>query len=120
MANCPDRIYLGESSIYAEEEPDEGNHHITLFESNLITEAHMKMFMSENFSCAILDCGASASVAGKIWMDCYCDSLPQSERDSLCFEKSDNTFKFGSEETFKSIYNIPLDSPNNHSPLATT
>ena len=53
------------------------HHHVTLFQSNLIDQDCMKIFVSESLSTAVLDSAVTSTVAGKTWMDCYIDSLPE-------------------------------------------
>ena len=106
--NCPDAIYYEESWIEEQPEPDENSHHVTLYQSNLITDDHMKTFVAESFNMAILDSGATGTVAGKTWAECYIDSLPESTSQKLEFKKSSKSFKFGSNRVFNSLYRVSL------------
>ena len=47
MANCPDAVYYQGANV---DEAESCDHHITLFQSNLITSQHMKAIVSESFS----------------------------------------------------------------------
>ena len=73
-AACPDGQYFTETF---DEESGDGNenHQVTLFESNLITDASMQIFVVESACAAILDSGATATVAGKKWIEMYKESL---------------------------------------------
>ena len=64
---------------------------MTLFQSNLVTEQQMKVFVAVSFSTAILDSGASATVTGITWLKCYLDTLPIEERENVKYTKSSNT-----------------------------
>ena len=66
-------------------------------------ESALKELLSETWSCAVLDCGASKSVCGKIWMKEYIHSLNEEDQAKVKYEKSSNSFRFGDGVTFKSI-----------------
>ena len=68
----------------------------------------MKVFVSESLSSAILDSGATATVSGKVWMECYLDSLSEDDRSKVVYAESANSFKFGSGDFFKSIYKVKV------------
>ena len=72
MSNCPDKVYF-------EQDDEDVEDNVTLYQSNLITDEHMRTFVSESFNCAILDSGATSTVAGKTWIDCYLDGLTSEE-----------------------------------------
>ena len=61
-ANCPDVLFSQDCS--PDNSFDDCDHHVTLFQSNLISEESIKVFVSESFSAAILDSGATATVSG--------------------------------------------------------
>ena len=105
MSNCPDKVYYEET--IREANIDE-SHNVTLFQSNLIMEEHMKTFVAESFSSAILDSGATATVAGKTWVDCYIDGLPPNKRSEVVYSCSKNSFKFGSEKVFPSLHKVKI------------
>ena len=51
-----------------------------MFQSDLTDQDCMKIFISESLSAAVLDSAATNTVAGKTWMDCYIDSLPEEKQ----------------------------------------
>ena len=55
----------------------------------------LQSLLSETWSCAVLDCGATTTVCGSKWMDEYLSSLPESQRDRVKMEASDKPFRFG-------------------------
>ena len=61
-ANCPDVLFSQDCS--PDNSFDDYDHHVTLFQSNLISEESIKVFVSESLSAAILDSGATATVSG--------------------------------------------------------
>ena len=61
---------------------------------------------NEARNCAVLDSGCSSTVAGKLWMDCYLESLPKDDISKVIKEKSSKTFKFGGGEVKTSTETI--------------
>ena len=103
--SCPDVQYFQETSGETYEDYE---HQVTLYQSHLLTDESMKIFVAESFSCAILDSGATATVAGETWMNCYIDSLPSDKKKKVSYAQSCNTFKFGSGNLFKSMYKVKV------------
>ena len=108
-AECPHRTYL------CEEEEIEDSHEITLYQSNLVTQREYNIFVAEASDSAILDCGASSTVAGKLWFDSYCQGLSDVKQNSIKISESKSIFKFGSGERFASLFRavIPATIGNN-------
>ena len=106
MSNCPDSVYYQQN--VTGEDVDDNNHHVTLYQSNMITEDQMNVFVSESFNSAILDSGATSTVAGKTWMECYVDGLSPTEKQGIKYSESANSFKFGSGTVFPSLYKVQV------------
>ena len=102
--DCPDKIYFQEQNFCQEEEYEEEEHNIVLYQSNLVTEQEFKIFVAEASVSAILDSGASANAAGKVWFDNYLASLSTADQKSIRKQKSSSQFKFGSGTRYKSLY----------------
>lgn len=83
-------------------------HQVNLFNSNLLTKSDLRNFLYESLSCAILDSGTPATVAGRAWMECYLDSLSAEEFSRVSYAESNNTCKFGVDELFESVYKIVI------------
>ena len=64
----------------------------------------MKTFVSESLSSAILDSGATATVIGRIWIECYIETLSNEEKDKMYYGDSAKSFKFGSGKVFPALY----------------
>ena len=103
-SNCPNVCYSQECSNENIEE--ESDHNVTLFQSTLLTDESLKVFVSESFSSAILDSGATSTVSGKVWMESYVQGLSSSDRAKVSYLDSKNSFKFGSGKIFKSLYKV--------------
>ena len=56
---------------------------MTLYQSNLITESSMKVFVAEFIGSAILDSGATYTVSGKAWVNVYVESFKPEKQKSL-------------------------------------
>ena len=103
---CPDVQYFQECHSENPEEAD--THHVTLFQSHLLTNEAMKTFVAESMSGAIIDSGATATVSGSVWIDCYLGSLSASEKDKVLYTNSTKLFRFGSGDLFKSLYKVKV------------
>ena len=53
------------------------SHEVNLFQTNFINEKDLKYFVHESLGCAIVDSGVTATVAGRVWMECYSESLSE-------------------------------------------
>ena len=104
-AACPDGQYFTEDFEVEEYEAD---HEVTLFQSNLITEDCLKIFVAESIGSAILDSGASSTVSGKNWMDIYLGTLPKEKLQRVQYFDSNNSFKFGAGDIHKSLYKVKV------------
>ena len=96
---CPDAQYFTELTEVIEDQ----DHQVTLFESNLITEKCMQIFVAEAACTAILDSGATSTVAGKDWMEAYKESLTPEKQNLIEYSSTSNSFKFGSGKIHASI-----------------
>ena len=102
---CPDRKQTKKEDVYFTETHDderyEGDsnsetfYQITLLQADFDESKHMKNLVGESFNSGILDCGAAKTVCGKLWFDCYCESLDAQERTKIIYTPSTNVFKFG-------------------------
>ena len=55
----------------------------------------MQHFTGESFSAAVLDSGASKTVCGETWMNCYKETLSVEDQNSITSEPSSTYFKCG-------------------------
>lgn len=100
--SCPEKAYFNTT------EQEQGDHDIILYQSNLLTSKEYKTFVAEASVAAILDSGASASVAGKVWLEGYVEGLPKHKQEEVEYYESGSTFKFGSQERFKSLFRVKI------------
>lgn len=81
-------------------------YNITLFQSNLNSDSCFRRFTGESFGAAVLDSGASKTVCGKTWIQCYTESLNEKEKHLVKSENSENIFKFGDGRKVKSMQKV--------------
>ena len=98
---CESIFHWATACLHREAGAGEIHHHVTLFQSNLIDQDCMRIFVSESLSAAVLDSAATSTAAGKKWMDCHIDSLPEEKQTKTSYSKSQNMFKFGSGDPVK-------------------
>ena len=55
----------------------------------------MHQFTGETLSAAALDSGATSSVRGKTWIDCYEETLSDEDQLKVTKASSSRNFKFG-------------------------
>ena len=83
---------------------------IVQFFTKEIKLTFLEQFVSETLNCAIVDSGCPHTVAGKNWMQCYMDTLPESV--ILEQHESKNQFKFGDVNSpvypSPTRYNLPV------------
>ena len=86
--------------------------------------------MSQRWSSALLDCGASKTVCGQEWLNEYINNLSEKEQQNIIFTSSNHVYCFGDGRKIKAIQsvtfpavigkehiNIQSDIINNGTPL---
>ena len=101
VADCPERAY------YCGQEEEEA-YDVVLYQSNLVTPNDFNVFLTESSTSAILDCGASATVAGKEWFQNYFEGLDSKQQKKVEYRESNKIFRFGSNQKFKSLYQAQI------------
>ena len=100
---CPEKIY------YQEEDYEEApSYDIVLYQSNLVTDEDYRVFVAEASISAILDSGASSSVAGKKWLQSYIAGLPEKEQIKIEYRPSSSSFKFGNDKKYRSEHKVVI------------
>lgn len=62
----------------------------------------------ETINCAILDSGASATVCGKKWLDCFLETLSEDSKKDILYDEGTKYFKFGDGMKIKSLQKVTL------------
>ena len=65
-------------------------------------------FLGETVGSIVLDSGASGTVCGEEWYNCFVDTLPNNLKSKLYIQKSNKSYKFGSGEMFQSLFRVKL------------
>ena len=84
--NCPDKSNSEQTYII---------HEIVLHHNDLSNPEQMKTLVAESWSSGLLDCGASKTVCGKIWLDEYTNALSENDKLKVVYYSSSSCYKFG-------------------------
>ena len=79
---------------------------VTLFQSDYDEPNKLKSLVAQSFNAAVLDCGASKTVCGTVWLNCYLESLNETEQKKVKYKKSNNLFKFGDGSCISSLHQV--------------
>ena len=94
--NCPEKHDL----YYTQE--------VILSQSDFDHLEQIKNLASESWNTAELDSGATNTVAGKEWYNCYISSLSFDEKTKIRRHKGTNIYRFGDGNLFTAIENIDI------------
>ena len=84
---------------------DEAVTNVVLFNKE---KPHVPTFISETINSAVLDSGASATVCGLGWFNCYMETLTEQNKKNMSIQPGTKTFKFGDGAKVKSIKQVML------------
>ena len=79
---------------------------IVMLQSHLGNESKIDQLVSETWNSAVLDCGATKTVAGKVWFDNYCDILSDEDKSKIKVENSKSYYRFGDGKRVGSLKNV--------------
>ena len=65
-------------------------------------------FLGETVGSVVLDSGASGTVCGEEWYNCFLDTLPDGVKSKIDVQEGNRSYKFGSGEVFQSLYRVKL------------
>ena len=77
------------------EEINEVECEIILFQADYDSPTQFTKLLSESFNLAVIDCGASKTVCGRVWLNVLLESLSPDQARKVSYESSDRVFKFG-------------------------
>ena len=86
------------------------NKHKKLFFTNLIFDRpeQLKTLASESLNSAVLDSGATNTVAGEVCYNCYITSLNENDKQKIKHHKPRNTYRFGDGKFFPGLQNVDI------------
>ena len=79
-----------------------------MYQSNLNSDNCFTRFTGEPFGTAILDSVATKTVCGRMWINCYTESLSGKEKELVKHTDSENAFKFGDDRKVKFLKNVVI------------
>ena len=88
-----------------------------LYQSVLHTQESTQQFTGETLSAAVLESGASSTVCGKTWIDCYEVTLSDEDRVKVTKEPSSTNFKFGNGRKVASIEKVTIPATIGEQPV---
>ena len=74
---------------------------IVLYQSDFDHPEQLKNLVSESWNSAVLDSDATNTVAGKVWYNCYINSLNKNQTRKIKYHTFGNTYKLGMENYFQ-------------------
>ena len=98
---------------WQQECPDKQNdtlytvHEIVLHNDNNYPD-NLKNLVAETWNCGLLDCGASKTVCGEIWLNEYINSLTESQKKNIKHYHSKSLYRFGDGEQIQAIRGISI------------
>ena len=86
------------------------NKHKKLFFTNLIFDRleQLKTLVSESWNSAVLNSGATNTVAGEVWYNSYITSLNENDKQKIKHHKPGNTYRFGDGKLFPALQNVDI------------
>ena len=94
--NCPEKRDL----YYTQE--------VILFQSDFNHPEWIKNLASKSWNAAVLDSGATNTVAGKEWYNCYISCQSFDEKTKIRCHKGTNIYRFGDGNLFTAIENVDI------------
>ena len=107
--NCPEKY----GTLYTQE--------VVLYQSDFDHPEQLKTLVSESWNSAVLDSGATHTVAGEVWYNYYITSLNENEKQKIKHHTPGNTYRFGDGKLFPALQNvdIPISLGSRHVMLNT-
>ena len=92
--------------------PDKQNdtymvHEIVLHNDNE-EPGQLKNLVSETWNCGLLDCGASKTVCGEVWLDEYLKSLTNDDQANVKKYSSKSVYRFGDGEQIQATHGVSI------------
>ena len=94
--NCPEKIVF----FYTQE--------VILFQSDFDHPGEIKNLASESWNAVVIDNGATYTVAGKEWYNCYISSLSFDEKTKIRRHKGTNVYQFGDGNLFTATERVDI------------
>lgn len=110
---CDSLMHWAKDCPHKEEtflQTEETYYQVVLFQNDIENPDSLPTLLHETLNSAVLDCGASSTCGGRLWFNCFVDSLTQEERKLISRYPSDKKFRFGDGNIVKSseVARIPI------------
>ena len=106
---CPHREE--EQSLVTENNEEDEEEEDALLSEHVVlmqTPDSESSLLSETWNCALLDSGASKTVAGRMWLDNFIEGLPEKEKEKVKFSPSKSSYKFGDGTKIQALQNVVI------------
>ena len=94
--NCPEK----HDTLYTQE--------VVPYQSDFEHPEQLKTLVLELWNSAVLDSGATNTVAGKVWYNCYITGLNENEKQKIEPHTPGNTYRFGDGKLFPALQNVDI------------
>ena len=81
---------------------------VVLYQCDFEHPEQLKTLVSESRNKAVLDIGATKTVAGKVWYNCYITSLNENKKQKIKHHTPGNTYRFGDGKLFPVLQNVDI------------
>ena len=94
--NCPEK-----RDIYFTQE-------VVLFQSDFDHPSALKILVSDSWNSAVLDSGATNTVAGETWFNCFLSSLDNDQKCKVRNHEGNNIYRFGDGNLISALKNVDI------------
>lgn len=91
--------------------------HIVMYQSNYQNTSKLSELLSQTWNTAVLDCGATKTVAGSSWVDHYLDCLSDDEKRLVKSNDTKTSYRFGDGNQVLSTKNVMLPGHIGNKPV---
>ena len=108
LKNCPDKGSRDFNTCY-----------VVLYQSDYDHPNELKNLVAESWNAAVLDSGASKNACGQSWLDCYIESLNESDKSKVSYNEASNFYRFGDGKRVCSMKSVKLPADIGQQPVTT-
>ena len=91
--------------------------HLVMFESNCQNTSKLSELLSQTWNTAVLDCGATKTVAGSLWVDHYLNCLSDDDMKLVKTIDTNASYRFGDGNQVMSTKNVMLPAQIGNKPV---
>ena len=98
--NCPDKFKKDQETFVV--------HEIVLHGSHEESPEKMKELLSDTWSSGLLDCGATKTVCGRVWLNEYLNTLSDEQRCEVKYTPTQSVYRFGDGEQINASESVRI------------